>query len=175
MVRLKCKEGHLKRIYNTSKRLSVNCKVQNGESFKSNLYAWAGRSVWPERRRLKCIMIDLDRWRLLNQVIRGIEGTKCLHLAAKSAGRFVHWEAQRSFMWWLMIGVKSVWGSWIREGHIKLDVDLARLSATSLPSIPMWLGKLDGVIWLVKYEGNLYNAKHKGEKMVVKGVGFESK
>lgn len=110
--------------------------MQKGASFKTNLYAWAGRSVWPERRRLNWTMDFLDRRRLLNRVLWGIEGTIFLYLAANSAGSFDHhWEAQRCFMWWRMKGVKSVWGSWIRERQIKLDVDLARL----IFSLSVWL------------------------------------
>lgn len=117
--------------YHKNFLLNVGCK--KGALFKSNLYVWADRSLCPERRRLNWTMDFLDRWRLLNQVLWGIDGTKYLYLAANSAGRFDHWEAQRCFMWWHINGMKSVWGSWIREGQIKLDVDFARLLAISLP------------------------------------------
>jgi len=39
------REEQSKRMWDISLRLSVKCKMQNGASFKSSLYSWAGRSV----------------------------------------------------------------------------------------------------------------------------------
>lgn len=49
-----------------------------------------------------------------------------------SGGKFNHWEDQRCFMWSRIIGVISVYGIWIKEGHIKSNVDLASNLITSL-------------------------------------------
>jgi len=60
-----CKEGKAKRLWDKSQRVSVRCKVQSGESFRSSLYACADYSEWPERKPLNLTMVDPDKYILL--------------------------------------------------------------------------------------------------------------
>ena len=46
------REGQSNKICERSQMLSLWCKVQNGESFKLSLYAWAGNNECPIRKRL---------------------------------------------------------------------------------------------------------------------------
>lgn len=42
-------------------------------------------------------------------------GAICVNLAENSAGRLNHREDQRYFVCWRTRGVKTVWGTWIKE------------------------------------------------------------
>lgn len=67
-----------------------------------------------------------------------------LRFEAKPAGRLFSTGGPKIVDKSLFKGVKSDWSNGVEE--IGLDVDLADLSATSLPSIPVWLGIQTNVV-----------------------------
>lgn len=83
-----------------SQILSLVCRVHIGESFRPSLWAWSGKSEWPTRRRLKRTIVDLGKFRLLNQILLlEITGAVFLYLEAKPMGKLFHWLDQTLRMW----------------------------------------------------------------------------
>ena len=89
------------------------------------------------RSLLNCTIYGLCKCKLLNQVFLRILGVIFLYLKAKTASRLFQRESHMLVEYCFIRGVKSECGSREGEGEMRLDEDLARRSATSLPCIPV--------------------------------------